>query len=423
MAESYLDNENINSTPPKIGTTKMETVYDAEIWGLENVYIFAQNKNPRGIIWVIPPPNITNVQYGDNPGFPGQNFAYDQMMKAVERGDIPEHDFHIVIAPTSEHSVEQCSDMAVKSKIFDQHDFDYYEHIDLCGCCTDEQDREFINLVVAMGDGCHTVNFEDPTLTNVLLIDPVMYPPVKIPAEFAPQVSMVHNPNNHDPNTLAGQASLAAQEQIAEQLPPDNVKDSKSEKGNFDFFGLLGAGLAALGLGAPNQGDVNISGDDPPWRDYEEPPYITGSISTQDPNEDKAGNNVQPPPSGIVPAAEFGGPQVIITSDRILLNAKQDSIVMSAFKPIGLSTLECVGIDAGTHFTVNAPEIYLGLGATEPLILGHMLGDWLDSLCNTIQNLTYTNSGGPTGPAVNASTLTPLRNSIPDLKSVQNYTL
>ena len=61
MAESYLDNENINSTPPKIGTTKMETVYDAEIWGLENVYIFAQNKNPRGVIWVIPPPNIAPI--------------------------------------------------------------------------------------------------------------------------------------------------------------------------------------------------------------------------------------------------------------------------------------------------------------------------------------------------------------------------
>ena len=29
MAESYLNNENVNSTPPKVGATKMETVYDA----------------------------------------------------------------------------------------------------------------------------------------------------------------------------------------------------------------------------------------------------------------------------------------------------------------------------------------------------------------------------------------------------------
>jgi hypothetical protein len=37
--------------------------------------------------------------------------------------------------------------------------------------------------------------------------------------------------------------------------------------------------------------------------------------------------------------------------------------------------------------------------------------------------LTYTNAGGPTGPAINAAILNSYRSSIPSLKSPQNKTL
>ncbi|HAI38170.1 MAG TPA: hypothetical protein DCM40_08615, partial [Maribacter sp.] len=112
-----------------------------------------------------------------------------------------------------------------------------------------------------------------------------------------------------------------------------------------------------------------------------------------------------------------------INSDRILINSKSDDIRLSSNIHIGLSALEAVGIDAGNHFTVNSPEIYLGLGATEPLILGDQMTEWLSSLLDALRSFTYTNSGGPTGPAINVYLLDQLEATLDTLKSRQNKTL
>ena len=87
---------------------RSETVYDASHWGEENVYIFPPNyKTPRGCIWVIPPVSHTDFDYKDNPGFPGQHFAYDYIMDGIQRGDIPQDDWLIVILHSHETSVER----------------------------------------------------------------------------------------------------------------------------------------------------------------------------------------------------------------------------------------------------------------------------------------------------------------------------
>ncbi len=406
---------------------RSRTVYDAEIWGRENVYIFPENVDlPRGVLWVIPPPNMQDVRYKDNPGFPGQHFAYDMTMNALENGDIPQDDFICVIMPTSETSLDQASDMAVKTEIFKTNGFDYHGHIDLCGCCTDQSDREYLNVVYAMGDGASEVDFTDPTVTNVMLIDPIIYPPIEIPEEFASQVSMIANSNNHDPSKETGTAALESQQQILSALPADNVIDTNDP--NFDFFNLASIGFAALNLLAGLADSLGNLGpkEDLPWEDHQEPPWQTSSISTK-PYPENKNTPVEPVAPQTQRPGDYEGPQVIITSDRILINSKTDDVRISANANVGISALGAVGIDTGgdSFFRVNSPEIYLGLDAVEPLILGQELHDWAASLVDAIKLLTYTNSGGPTGPAINASTLDVLKSDFTwdFIKSDQNYTL
>ena len=114
----------------------------------------------------------------------------------------------------------------------------------------------------------------------------------------------------------------------------------------------------------------------------------------------------------------YQGNQVIINSDRLVFNARQDSILLYSDKAIGFSTKGNFHFDTDnsedTKFIVNAPNIYLGIknlntGAlpTQPAVLGHrletVLGDLLDFLemflidsCLNIAGIV-TPHGTPTG--------------------------
>ena len=114
----------------------------------------------------------------------------------------------------------------------------------------------------------------------------------------------------------------------------------------------------------------------------------------------------------------YKGKQVIINSDRILFNAKDDSILLFSKEAIGFSTKGSFNFDtdSGTncYFTINSPKIYLGLQPnndlpTEPAVLGDYLGDiWLDDLLEMLDGLiedltttyalTTTMPGLPTAP-------------------------
>lgn len=92
----------------------------------------------------------------------------------------------------------------------------------------------------------------------------------------------------------------------------------------------------------------------------------------------------------------YQGNQVIINSDRLVFNAKEDSILLYSDKAIGFSTKGNFHFDTdnseNTKFIVNAPNIYLGIknlstGAlpTEPAVLGHRLESLLDDLCDFLE--------------------------------------
>ena len=89
--------------------------------------------------------------------------------------------------------------------------------------------------------------------------------------------------------------------------------------------------------------------------------------------------------------------QIIINSDRLIFNAKQDSILFSSNKVIGFNTNGSFHFDSEKNFIVNSSKIILGLKKTadgaivygqEPAILGHQLDEFISQLLDAIIHLT-----------------------------------
>ena len=138
----------------------------------------------------------------------------------------------------------------------------------------------------------------------------------------------------------------------------------------------------------------------------------------------------------------YQGKQVIINSDRLLFNAKTDSILLFSDKVIGFSTNGSFHFDTsngdGNKFVVNAPDIYLGLDLdkypTEPALLGDKTEEYINDLLDMIDQLIlvligqYTLVAPPVGPCAPSPTnlaafkniqdqIIDLRTSVEDIKS------
>ena len=137
----------------------------------------------------------------------------------------------------------------------------------------------------------------------------------------------------------------------------------------------------------------------------------------------------------------YQGKQVIIDSDRLIFNAKNDSILLFSDKAIGFSTNGSFHFDTSdkqdSKFVVNSPNIYLGLKEgdlpTEPVILGHKMQEWmigddlteglldvLEDILDMIGNeISYiAPPAGPTAP--NATNIIPLQRRISKLNILRN---
>lgn len=104
---------------------------------------------------------------------------------------------------------------------------------------------------------------------------------------------------------------------------------------------------------------------------------------------------------------DFGGNQVIIASDRIILNSKKQEIVGFAKEGIGFATERCLALNAKQILELEASKISLGLNATSPLLLGDRVVDLLGSILHlliemnqTLARDTHGTSWGPTTPSL-----------------------
>ena len=97
---------------------------------------------------------------------------------------------------------------------------------------------------------------------------------------------------------------------------------------------------------------------------------------------------------------EYTGNQVLINSDRLVFNAKTDSILLFSDKAIGFSTGGSFHFDTGPEkegdnankFIINSPNIYLGLEYNntlpeQPAVLANDLIVSLDEILDLIEGI------------------------------------
>ena len=126
----------------------------------------------------------------------------------------------------------------------------------------------------------------------------------------------------------------------------------------------------------------------------------------------------------------YRGNQLIANSGRIVLNSKQDSILLSATSTVGLNG-QSINLDGESYISLDSPEIYLGKSAIQkqdPVLLGNetvkLLKDLVDSLRTFFTDLTTatTVSGEPipklleTVPSISKK-LTKIEGRLESLKS------
>jgi len=89
---------------------------------------------------------------------------------------------------------------------------------------------------------------------------------------------------------------------------------------------------------------------------------------------------------------EYIGNQIVITSNRVLINSKEDHVLLSGKKSVGLSSDDSINIDAQTDFIVKTNKGKILLGdmdetKTQPLLLGDKTVDLISNLLLDLQDL------------------------------------
>lgn len=132
---------------------------------------------------------------------------------------------------------------------------------------------------------------------------------------------------------------------------------------------------------------------------------------------------------------DYNKSQVIVTSGRLVFNAREDHLLLTSQKSINLNSNDSVNIDTKDHI-VNAKTILLGSkDATEPIMLGDktikLMGEVLDEVINISTQLSTLTSLPPNTPFIplNAQGMQSkvklgiLKNKLRSLLSKQNKTL
>ena len=106
-------------------------------------------------------------------------------------------------------------------------------------------------------------------------------------------------------------------------------------------------------------------------------------------------------------ADQYKGNQLILNADRVFINAKNESVLISSKKSIGINS-NTVNLDATDYMCVDANHIFLGKGARtspeglkEPAVLGNQLDNFLSVVLDMLQNIgqamvdATAQTGGP----------------------------
>lgn len=115
----------------------------------------------------------------------------------------------------------------------------------------------------------------------------------------------------------------------------------------------------------------------------------------------------------------YSGNQILISSDRIILNAKKQELIGFSKEGIGFSTEKTFSIDSKNLIEMESKRINLGLNAEEAVLLGDTTAIWFNDLCRIlsdllteIASLTVTTGVGPSGVPINVGAFNAIRSQV-----------
>lgn len=151
---------------------------------------------------------------------------------------------------------------------------------------------------------------------------------------------------------------------------------------------------------------------------------------------DKTGN--LNPLTNPIDASKYFNAQAILNSDRVVLNAKRDEIMLFAKTNIELNTKNIINLNADERVHLNSSTVFLGTVnnqlPTEPLVLGDKLNTLLENLLDSLYNFGTSLStvvGSPEGaPAMDINSaaesllndIDRINNNLEGILSQQNFT-
>ncbi len=135
-----------------------------------------------------------------------------------------------------------------------------------------------------------------------------------------------------------------------------------------------------------------------------------------------------------IPQFPYNGNQLIYTSDRIVLNSRNDSIFLFSNKVIGLSSNEGIHLNTDGDTIINSPKIQLGIDAKEPLVKGTNFFNMMTKLLTDLESVgdqlfSATDSNGNPIPSVQTAGNTLIKSTkrvkilLKSVNSTQNFTL
>lgn len=89
------------------------------------------------------------------------------------------------------------------------------------------------------------------------------------------------------------------------------------------------------------------------------------------------------------PEFPYKGDQIILSSDRVLLHSKNDSIFLFGKQAVSLSSTKTINLDATDKVLISTDKIELGNEAEalgEPLVLGRTLNTQLTILLSVLKS-------------------------------------
>ena len=134
----------------------------------------------------------------------------------------------------------------------------------------------------------------------------------------------------------------------------------------------------------------------------------------------------------------FSGSQILFNSGRLILNAKTDSIFLSADKAVSIGSNGTINFDSNSYTIFNSSKIYLGLDAykeEQPILLGQNTYKLLDKILNTLDSLASDLVGvvsTPTGTNIVQLTVAgnkiktkvaTMKQDLEKIKSKKNFTI